>query len=136
MLFNSIDFILFFAVVYGLYLVLNHRAQNWMLLVASNFFYGCWDWRFLFLLWFTMTVDFFCGRAIHRSDDPRTRKRLLLFSLFSNLGVLFFFKYFGFFSESLQALFLRFGVELDWVTLRIVLPVGISFYTFQQGRRI
>jgi D-alanyl-lipoteichoic acid acyltransferase DltB (MBOAT superfamily) len=131
MLFNSIDFILFFAVVYGLYLVLNHRAQNWMLLVASNFFYGCWDWRFLFLLWFTMTVDFFCGRAIHRSDDPRTRKRLLLFSLFSNLGVLFFFKYFGFFSESLQALFLRFGVELDWVTLRIVLPVGISFYTFQ-----
>lgn len=131
MLFNSIDFILFFAVVYGLYLVLRHRAQNLLLFVASNFFYGCWDWRFLSLLWLTMVIDFYCALLIHRSTDERVRRRGIVFSMLSNLGILFLFKYFGFFAESARYLFHQFGFEVDWVTLNIVLPVGISFYTFQ-----
>jgi len=131
MLFNSLDFIVFFSVVYGLYLFLNHRGQNVLLLVASNFFYGCWDWRFLSLLWLTIVIDYYCGLKIHHSTDERVRRRFIVFSMVSNLGVLFFFKYFGFFADSAQVLFQRFGVELDWVTLNIVLPVGISFYTFQ-----
>ena len=131
MRFNSIGFVVFFAVVYGLYLVLHHRAQNWLLLLASNYFYGCWDWRFLSLLWLTMGIDYYCGLKIHRARDERVRRFFIVLSMTSNLGILFFFKYFGFFAESLRLLFARFGVELDWVTLNIVLPVGISFYTFQ-----
>ncbi|HMP71826.1 MAG TPA: MBOAT family O-acyltransferase [Kiritimatiellia bacterium] len=131
MLFNSIDFVLFFAVVYGLYLVLRHRAQNWLLLGASYFFYGCWDWRFLSLILISTLVDYVCGLKIHEATRPGTRRGFLVLSMVSNLGLLFFFKYFGFFAESAQVLFQRLGMELDWVTLHFVLPVGISFYTFQ-----
>ncbi len=131
MLFNSLDFVIFFSVVYGLYLVLNHRAQNVLLFVASNFFYGCWDWRFLSLLWLTMAIDYACALVIHRSTDESVRRRFIFFSMLSNLGILFLFKYFGFFADSAQYFLHQLGFEVDWVTLNIVLPVGISFYTFQ-----
>jgi len=131
MLFNSLDFILFFAAVYGLYLVLRHRAQNWLLLVSSYFFYGCWDWRFLSLIFVSTLLDYVCGLQIHRAKTEGRRKCFLGLSMISNLGLLFFFKYFGFFAESAQVLFQRFGMEMDWVTLHFILPVGISFYTFQ-----
>lgn len=131
MLFNSLDFILFFLAVYGLYLCLPFRAQNRMLLAASYLFYGCWDWRFLGLIWLSSTLDFFAAQAIRDGDDERTRRSWLALSVAVNLGILFVFKYYGFFADSLQGLAAQFGLPLDAPTLHVVLPVGISFYTFQ-----
>ena len=131
MLFNSFEFIFFFAVVYLLYRLLNHRLQNSMLLIASYIFYGAWDWRFLGLLVFTTAVDYGCGIWIDKAADERRRKLILAVSICVNLAVLGFFKYFDFFSESLRHLALFAGIRLDVPTLKIILPVGISFYTFQ-----
>ncbi|MBU0679603.1 MAG: MBOAT family protein [Verrucomicrobia bacterium] len=131
MLFSSLDFVVFFVVVYAVYLVLQHRAQNLLLLAASYFFYGCWDWRFLSLIAFSTTVDYFCALGIDGSENAREKKRYVAISAAVNLGILFFFKYFGFFAESMSVLLGRVGVEADIRFLRFVLPVGISFYTFQ-----
>jgi D-alanyl-lipoteichoic acid acyltransferase DltB (MBOAT superfamily) len=131
MLFNSLDFALFFAVVYAAYVLLPLRGQNRLLLVASYFFYGCWDYRFLSLIALSTTVDFLLAQRIHDSGDPRRRKRLLLASMALNLGVLGFFKYFNFFVGSAEALARSLGFEPEGLRLHIVLPVGISFYTFQ-----
>ncbi len=131
MLFNSLEFLIFFIIVYLLYRVSGHRFQNRMLLLASYFFYGCWDWRFLGLIWLSTVVDYLCGLKLHSSNDPARRRLFLAISLITNLGILAFFKYFNFFAESLGGLFGFFGFELDYVTLNIILPVGISFYTFQ-----
>lgn len=130
MLFNSLAFLKFFFLVLLSYVLLrkNLRAQNLLLLVASYGFYGAWDYRFLVLIWASTLVDFVVGRKLHQSSDPAERKRWLVFSLLSNLGTLGFFKYFNFFSENLGRLL---GIPADSVTLSIVLPVGISFYTFQ-----
>jgi D-alanyl-lipoteichoic acid acyltransferase DltB (MBOAT superfamily) len=130
MVFNSLHFVAFFLVVYGLYRVLPHRAQNVMLLIASYYFYGVWDWRFLSLLWGSTIIDYSCARAIARTDDPARRRWWLLLSLVFNLGMLGFFKYFNFFAESLQDLVSLFGWHLSITTLRVILPIGISFYTF------
>ncbi len=131
MLFNSIDFVLFFILVYGLYLLLNHRFQNRLLLGASYFFYGCWDWRFLTLILITTVTDWFVGRRLGATDAPAHRKRWLAVSVAVNLGILFFFKYCGFFVESANALLERLGAPGQIHVLRFILPVGISFYTFQ-----
>ena len=130
MLFNSFQFVYFFLGVYALYLILNKSAQNKLLLAASYFFYGCWDWRFLFLIWLSSSLDFVVARALHVQTDPRRRRQLVALSAGINLGILFVFKYFGFFAESLRALLAPWGIEMGWTTLNIVLPVGISFYTF------
>jgi len=130
MVFNSLHFLWFFVVVYALYRLLPHRAQNWLLLVASYYFYASWDWRFLGLLLASTIVDYSCGRLIERSSGPRRRKTLLCLSLGFNLTLLGFFKYFNFFADNLHGLFGALGWQLDFVTLRVVLPVGISFYTF------
>ena len=131
MVFNSLQFAIFFVVVYGLYLVLDHRAQNRMLLVASYIFYGAWDWRFLGLLFVTTLIDYLVALKIHATQDTGKRKFLLLISLISNLAILGFFKYFNFFTSSLHELLSVFGMPLSIRTLHIVLPVGISFYVFQ-----
>lgn len=131
MLFNSLEFAAFFAAVYAAYLLLPHRAQNRLLLFASYFFYGCWDWRFLSLIALSTAVDFAVARKIHASSSPSARKRLLAASLAVNLGVLGFFKYFDFFVGSAEALLSSLGFEPGLFRLRVVLPVGISFYTFQ-----
>lgn len=131
MLFNSLDFAVFFAVVFATYLALPHRGQNLLLLVASYFFYGCWDYRFLSLIALSTTVDFFVAQRIAATDDPRKRKRLLFISCATGLGILGFFKYFNFFVESAEGLLRQFGFEPGAWRLNIVLPVGISFYTFQ-----
>lgn len=131
MLFNSLIFVVFFAIVYLLYLSLSHRWQNRMLLVASYVFYGAWDWRFLSLILASTIADYFCGLGIHASRDRRRRKALLLVSLTVNLGLLGFFKYYGFFTDNLQELAGLIGWNLDALTLNVILPVGISFYTFQ-----
>lgn len=101
------------------------------MLSASYFFYGSWNWRFLGLLAFTTLVDHTVGGAIHRSSDPRTRRRLLTVGLVVSLGVMSYFKYYGFFTSSFVNFFRNFGIELSLPILEIVLPVGISFFTFQ-----
>lgn len=130
MSFNSLNFLWFFLVVYTAYRALgkSRRAQNVLLLVASYFFYGAWDYRFLALILLSTAIDYVVGASIARTEDQAVRKRWLLLSIFSNLGILGFFKYFNFFAESLSSLL---SLSSDSLTLSIVLPVGISFYTFQ-----
>ncbi len=130
MVFNSLHFVWFFAVVYAIYRLLPPRGQNWLLLIASYYFYAAWDWRFLGLLVASTIVDFSCGLALGRATSPRRRKTLLCLSLGFNLVLLGFFKYFNFFGDSLHAIFGALGWQLDVFTLRVLLPVGISFYTF------
>jgi D-alanyl-lipoteichoic acid acyltransferase DltB (MBOAT superfamily) len=130
MVFTSIDFVVFFAVVYALYRVLPHRGQNWMLLAASYYFYGSWDWRFLSLLLGSTIVDYSVGRYLGRESAPAKRRLALVLSLVFNLGMLGFFKYFDFFEESLAAAGAAVGWHFDPVTLHVILPIGISFYTF------
>ncbi len=131
MAFNSVQYAILLMVVFALYRVMKRREQNLLLLAASYLFYGFWDWRFLSLLWISTIVDFVVGKRMGASDDPVVRKRLLITSMAVNLGILGFFKYFGFFAESAGELLAGLGLEADFATLRIVLPVGISFYTFQ-----
>ncbi len=130
MSFASIQFGLFMLVVYPLYLLLPFRWQNWMLLIASYIFYGAWDWRFLLLLWFTTLLDYSVGVLLGRLETPRARRICILASVGANLGVLGFFKYFNFFADSLNTLCSSMGLHLGWTTLSIILPVGVSFYTF------
>jgi D-alanyl-lipoteichoic acid acyltransferase DltB (MBOAT superfamily) len=130
MVFNSLHFIWFFIVVYGVYRLVPHRAQNWLLLVASYYFYAAWDWRFLGLLIASTVVDYSCALALSRASTPAKRRGLLLVSLGFNLTMLGFFKYFNFFADSLHSVFSGLGWDLDFVTVRVLLPVGISFYTF------
>jgi len=133
MLFNSFSFALFMPVVYLLYwFVLNKqlRLQNILLLTASYFFYGCWDWRFLFLLFTSTLLDFIIG--IKMEKHPSKRKNWLLLGLLFNLGFLGFFKYYNFFAGSLAGLLSVTGLQVHIQTLNIVLPVGISFYTFHE----
>jgi D-alanyl-lipoteichoic acid acyltransferase DltB (MBOAT superfamily) len=102
-----------------------------MLLVASYIFYGAWDWRFLFLLFNSTIIDYFCGLKIHEANNEKSKKLFLIFSVCSNLTILGFFKYFNFFASNLQNLLNYFGFNVHPHFLHIILPVGISFYTFQ-----
>jgi len=131
MLFNSLQFLVFFVVVYGTYLLLTHKWQNRMLLIASYIFYASWDWRFLSLIIITTVVDYCCGRQIFLSSTLRKKRLFLAISIGVDLTILGFFKYFSFFASSLQVLAEGLGINLDTPTLHVILPVGISFYTFQ-----
>ena len=131
MLFNSLIFLVFLAVVLVLYRCLTHRRQNLFLLVASYVFYGYWDWRFLSLLLISTAVDFYVGRGLHRTDARTQRRLWLAVSLVVNLGILGVFKYWGFFVDSAAAVLETWGLQSHRPVLSVVLPVGISFYTFQ-----
>ncbi len=131
MIFNSFTFFLFFIFVFLCYLPLRHRWQNRFLLAASCFFYGAWDYRFLLLLLLTVVVDYSASRLIYSSGEEKRRKRILLFSVLVNLGVLCYFKYANFFLENALLLLNNIGIQVDSISLQIILPVGISFYTFQ-----
>ena len=131
MLFNSLEFAVFFAIVHILYLLLRHKWQNRMLLLASYVFYGSWDWRFLSLILISTIIDYFCGLAIHRAKEEKQRKLPLIVSIASHLWILGFFKYFNFFASNLELLLSALGFSVHAHFLDIVLPVGISFYTFQ-----
>ena len=134
MLFNSIDFAVFLPIVFLLYWLVgrkDQRVRNWILLVASYVFYGWWDARFLALIAFSTLVDYFVGVGLGHTSDPKRRKYLLWTSLAVNLGMLGFFKYYNFFTASFVDAFSLFGAEFHADRLNIVLPVGISFYTFQ-----
>lgn len=134
MLFNSIDFAIFFPIVFAVYWLIQKydvRFQNIFLLVASYVFYGWWDWKFLSLIVVSSIVDFLIGRKLPEIDKPGVRKSLLLLSLAVNLGMLAFFKYYNFFIENFSNAFTFLGFDINDLSLNIILPVGISFYTFQ-----
>lgn len=133
MLFNSAGFAIFFVVVFFLYwFVLNKslKWQNIFLAVCSYFFYGCWDWRFMFLLAFSTFLDYFSGLKIAEASGASKKKFWLVLSVGLNLGFLGFFKYYNFFVESFAELLSSVGFTPHMTTLNIILPVGISFYTF------
>lgn len=133
MFFNSIDFAVFFPIVFTIYWLLskNLTLRNVFILIASYFFYGCWNWKFLMLIITSSIVDYIIGRYIMKSTSKSKKKVLLIVSLMVNLGILFYFKYFEFFVSSFADSFSLFGRAFDTDTLNIILPVGISFYTFQ-----
>lgn len=130
MIFNSLQFVWFFLLVYVLYRTLPHRAQNYLLLASSYYFYGVWDWRFLGLLAGSTVVDFTCALLMERLASAARRRALLCVSIAFNLTLLGFFKYFNFFADNLHTIFGALGWQVDFVTIRVLLPIGISFYTF------
>ena len=131
MLFNSFVFWIFFLVVIVLYRLLPHYWQNRMLLVASYVFYGYWDYRYLSLIFISTVIDYFVAIGLVGSDHESHRKRLLAVSICANLGMLGFFKYYNFFTSEMAELLTHVGMPVSMPVLNIVLPVGISFYTFQ-----
>ncbi|GAA4276509.1 MBOAT family O-acyltransferase [Aquimarina mytili] len=134
MLFNSTDFAIFLPVVFILYWFVTHKnltIQNLLLVVASYVFYGLWDWRFLSLILFSTLIDFFVGISLSKEEDKNKRKLLLWTSILVNLGFLGFFKYYNFFVDNFITAFSLFGTTFNAASLNIILPVGISFYTFQ-----
>lgn len=134
MVFTSFIFFIFLPIVFVLYwFVFQHRlrAQNMLLLVASYFFYGWWDWRFLGLVAFSTVLDYTMGRLIGAQEDERKRNWLLWTSLGLNLTLLGFFKYYNFFVQSWVEAWAGVGIDMPDATLKIILPLGISFYTFQ-----
>lgn len=131
MLFNSSAFILFFLIFFSLYWFITRRnlkAQNLLILIGSYIFYGWWDWRFVFLLLLSTLIDYGFGLLIYH--QPQRKKLYLWLSIVNNLAILAFFKYFNFFADSFRDLFLTFGLQPHDYILEILLPVGISFYTF------
>jgi len=134
MLFNSIDFAIFLPVVFILYWFVTNKSlklQNFLVVVASYVFYGWWDWRFLSLIFISTLVDYAVGIALSKEEKQAKRKLWLCVSIFANLGMLGFFKYYNFFIDNFIAAFSFFGVPIEAGSLNIILPVGISFYTFQ-----
>ena len=134
MLFNSLDFAIFLPIVFVLYWFVtnrNLRLQNLLIVVASYVFYGWWDWRFLSLILFSTLVDYSVGRRLKFEQNSGRRKLFLWLSIIVNLGFLGFFKYYNFFLDNFLTAFRFFGMEFQAESLNIILPVGISFYTFQ-----
>jgi len=134
MLFNSIDFAIFLPIVFFLYWFVfnkNLKLQNLLIVIASYIFYGWWDWRFLSLILFSTIVDYLVGIGLEKQENPTKRKLLLWISITVNLGFLGFFKYYNFFLDNFAEVFRFFGHPINPQGLNIILPVGISFYTFQ-----
>ena len=134
MIFNSLDFAVFLPIVFALYwFVTNHnlKLQNLLIVISSYVFYGWWDWRFLPLMLFSTLVDYTVGIGLSKEESGTKRKLLLTASIVTNLGLLAFFKYYNFFVDNFVAAFSFFGTEFEARSLNIILPIGISFYTFQ-----
>ncbi len=133
MFFNSFHFAVFLPIVFILYWFVGHKSkinQNYILIVASYYFYSCWDWRFLFLLVFSTLLDYSCALKIEQSATPSLRKLWLWLCVTVNVGFLGVFKYYNFFAESFAALLSSCGLHSSPLLLNVILPVGISFYTF------
>ena len=133
MLFNSINFAIFLPIVFILYWFVtnkNLKLQNALLLVASYFFYACWDWRFMFLLMFSTLLDYFTGLKMQDAENQKGKRFWFWLSVIVNLGFLGVFKYYNFFVESFAEAVSHIGLQVNPWTLSIILPVGISFYTF------
>jgi len=135
MLFNSVNFAIFLPIVFILYWFITQKslkAQNILLLLSSFFFYGYWDYRFLLLLIFSITMDFIVAKKIDNTDNQSARKFWFWFSIIINLSLLGFFKYYNFFAESVSSAVSVFGYHLSFPFLKLILPLGISFYTFHE----
>ncbi len=133
MFFNSITFAVFLPIVFFLYWFVFNKTkstQNALLIIASYYFYSCWDWRFLFLLVFSTFLDYYTGIQIEKGTTEKNRKFWFWLSILVNLGFLGVFKYYNFFATSFAELFTSFGFKISPILLNIILPVGISFYTF------
>ena len=133
MLFNSIDFAIFLPIVFLLYWFVTNKSlklQNTLLLVASYFFYACWDWRFMFLLIFSTFLDYFTGLKMQDAKNQKRKHFWFWLSITVNLGFLGVFKYYNFFAESFAEAISHLGLQVNPWTLKVILPVGISFYTF------
>ncbi|MEO0856318.1 MAG: MBOAT family O-acyltransferase [Bacteroidota bacterium] len=131
MLFNSLDFVFFFPAVVAIYFALPYRYRWMLLLGASYLFYGLWEWSYLGLIWFSTTVDYFAARAMGERKTKKARRPFLWASLAGNLGLLFFFKYFDWASMNVGGLADMLGWDINTPVFNLLLPVGISFYTFQ-----
>ena len=134
MLFNSLDFAIFLPIFFFLYWYVTNRnlqLQNFLIVIASYIFYGWWDWRFLFLIFFSSITDYIIGKGLQITEKEKYRKILLWVSIVTNIGFLGFFKYYNFFINSFVTAFSFFGKSISINSLDIILPVGISFYTFQ-----
>ena len=134
MFFNSINFAIFFPIVFIIYWSLKNKPliyQNIFILISSYIFYAWWDWRFLSLIALSTIVDYFVGIKMSNSNSNHKKKNYLLLSIFINIGLLFVFKYFNFFISSFEQVIHSVGLPFNTKTLNIILPVGISFYTFQ-----
>lgn len=133
MLFNSFSFAIFLPIVFAIYWLLSEKKlhyQNAFLLICSYYFYACWDWRFLFLLIFSTGLDYFSGIKMEEADNAKHRKVWFYASIIINVGFLGIFKYYNFFADSFKTFLSGFGIESGFWTLEVILPVGISFYTF------
>lgn len=131
MLFNTLEFAIFLPIIFILYWFLpKKKNQNLLLLLSSYFFYSCWDWRFLFLLIFSTLLDFFSGLKISNCETKKEKLFWLWLSITINIGFLGFFKYYNFFITEFKNLISLFGLGINPILLKIILPVGISFYTF------
>jgi D-alanyl-lipoteichoic acid acyltransferase DltB (MBOAT superfamily) len=133
MLFNSIDFAVFILIVFLVYWFIckNFKTQNLVIVLASYLFYAWWDWRFLSLMLFSTLIDYLIGQKLGIEKSSVKRKILLCISIFTNLGLLFFFKYFNFFIDNFITAFTFFGYDIKTSSIHIILPLGISFFTFQ-----
>ncbi|MGY8988063.1 MAG: MBOAT family O-acyltransferase [Flavobacteriales bacterium] len=133
MLFNSIEFGIFLPSIFIIYWFVTKKIQhqNILILLSSYLFYGWWDWRFLGLIFFSTIIDFLIGKSLEKKKGVVTRKYLLWSSVLMNIGFLGFFKYYNFFIDNFIYAFSTVGIELSYQSLNIILPVGISFYTFQ-----
>jgi len=131
MLFNSLQFLFFFPIVVAIYFALNPKYRWILLLIASYYFYMCWNYKYIVLIMASTVVDYISGILLYRSSKKRIRTLFLLASLGTNLGLLFFFKYFNFFSESANVVLDKLNIFYNTPTFNYLLPVGISFYTFQ-----
>jgi alginate O-acetyltransferase complex protein AlgI len=134
MVFNSLDFAIFFPLVFiGYWFIFNKslQLQNAFLLLAGYYFYACWDWKFLLLLFFSTLANFYFANAIGREHVPKKRKLLLILIILINAGLLGYFKYYNFFIDNFNGAFSLFGINFEIQPLKLLLPLGISFYTFQ-----
>jgi alginate O-acetyltransferase complex protein AlgI len=131
MIFNSVEFLVFFVSVFAIYVVLEHRYQNYLLLVASYVFYGSWDWRFIPLLLFSSWLSYFSGLKISESSTPRAKRSYLQMTLAGEIALLAVFKYLNFFVENVIEVLSTFGISGADYAVKIILPLGISYYTFQ-----
>jgi D-alanyl-lipoteichoic acid acyltransferase DltB (MBOAT superfamily) len=131
MLFNSLQFVFFFPIVVAAYFALNPKYRWIILLIASYYFYMCWNYKYILLIIVSTVVDYFAGILMYRTQHRRSRILILLASLGTNLGLLFFFKYFNFFGESINYVLDKLNIFYDVPAYNYLLPVGISFYTFQ-----
>jgi alginate O-acetyltransferase complex protein AlgI len=133
MVFNSAAFVVFLVLIYALYWMVSRksaRAQNIVLIIAGCCFYGIWDLRFLGLLIASGTADFFIAQQTEKSAEAKSKRRWMLLSLVINIGALVYFKYLNFFAESFSELLALFGMQAGFITQNLILPLGISYYTF------